>query len=195
MNPNDPISPLWYRLTTHLNDATRPIVQRAYDLATTAHEGQWRDGRDNAPYITHPLRVALILAEEAGRTESDLLAVALLHDVLEDTDVEMADMRDRMGADITNAVELLTKEEVPSGGKAARDVAYYAGIINGGELVRLVKCADRVDNLRGMKQLNDPQRWAKYVKETREHILPIAEMTNPVLYQKLVDLINNPDSE
>lgn len=189
MNLNDPISPLWHRLSTHLNEATRPLVERAYDLATTAHAGQWRDGRDNAPYITHPLRVALILAEEVGRTEGDLLAVALLHDVLEDTDVEMEEMRDKLGADITNAVELLTKEEVPSGGKAARDAAYYVGIINGGEAVRLVKCADRVDNLRGIKQLNDPERWEKYVKETREHILPIAEMTNSILYRIMADLI------
>lgn len=189
MNANDTTSQLWQQLSTHLNEATRPIVERAYNLAAKAHEGQWRDGRDNAPYITHPLRVALILAEEVGRTDGDLLAVALLHDVLEDTDVGMEAMRDRMGADITNAVELLTKEEVPSGGKAARDSAYYAGIINGGEVVRLVKGADRVDNLRGMKQLNDPERWEKYVKETKEHILPIAEMTNPVLHQKLVDII------
>lgn len=190
MNTNDTTSRLWQHLSTHLNEATRLIVERAYDLAAKAHEGQWRDGRDNAPYITHPLRVALILAEEGGRTEGDLLAVALLHDVLEDTHVTMEVMRDVVGADITNAVELLTKEEVPPSGKEARDSAYYAGIINGGEIVRLVKCADRVDNLRGMKQLNDPERWEKYVKETKEHILPIAEMTNPVLHRIMAGLIH-----
>jgi guanosine-3',5'-bis(diphosphate) 3'-pyrophosphohydrolase len=189
MNPNETVIHLWQRLSTHLTADTRSTVERAYELATRAHEGQWRDGRENQPYISHPLRVALVLADEVRRAEGDLLAVALLHDVLEDTAIPMETMRDVMGADITNAVELLTKEEVPSGGKAARDSAYFAGIINGGDMVRLVKCADRVDNLRGMKQLNDPPRWEKYVKETREHILPIAEMSNSGLYQIMADLI------
>ncbi len=195
MNTTDETTILWQKLSTHLTEDTRPLVQRAYDIAAEAHKDQWRDGRDNAPYISHPLRVALILAEEAGRTDGDLLSVALLHDVLEDTRVSMEAMRDAMGADITNAVEVLTKEDVPSGGKAARDSAYYAGIINGGEIARLVKCADRLDNLRGIKTLNDPERWEKYVKETREHILPIAEMTNADLSRKLLDTINSPYSE
>jgi len=192
MNTNEVVTHLWQQITTHLTEETRSLVERAYALASTAHEGQWRDGRDQAPYLSHPLRVALVLAEEVGRTEGDLVAVALLHDVLEDTSVKMEALRDEVGADIANAVELLSKEQVPQSGKEARDSAYYAGIINSGEIVRLVKCADRVDNLRGLKTLNDPERWEKYVKETQDHILPIAEMTNPILHQLLVDMIASP---
>jgi guanosine-3',5'-bis(diphosphate) 3'-pyrophosphohydrolase len=189
MNSTTDIATLWQSLSTYLNDDSRPLVERAYQIAAKAHEGQWRDGRDNAPYITHPLRVALILAEEIGRTDGDLLAIALLHDTLEDTNLFIEDLRDAVGADIANGVELLTKEEVPQGQKEARDSAYYSNIINGGANVRLVKCADRLDNLRGLQTLNNPPRWEKYINETRTHILPIAQMTDAVLYQKLVEII------
>lgn len=189
MNSTNDTATLWQSLSIHLTDDSRPLVERAYEMAATAHEGQWRDGRDGAPYITHPLRVALILAEELGRTEGDLLAIALLHDTLEDTDLFIENLRDAVGSEVANGVELLTKEEVPQSGKEARDRAYYSNIINGGEKVRLVKCADRLDNLRGLQTLNDSQRWAKYTKETREHILPIAEMTDARLFQKLTDII------
>jgi guanosine-3',5'-bis(diphosphate) 3'-pyrophosphohydrolase len=189
MNTTNDANTLWQKLSTRLTPDSRPLVERAYEMAATAHEGQWRDGRDNAPYISHPLRVALILAEELGRTDGDLLAIALLHDTLEDTDLFIEDLRDAVGADIANGVELLTKEEVPQSQKQARDSAYYSNIINGGEQVRLVKCADRLDNLRGLQTLNDPPRWQKYVNETRTHILPIAEMTDARLHQKLMDII------
>lgn len=188
----------WQQLQAYLTDESRPVVEHAYDLATQAHLGQKRDGYEEEPFIQHPLRVALILADEVGRTDTTLLAVALLHDVVEDTPVPESTIRDAFGDTVADAVMALTKSwkmaEAKDGKKRQateeQEDAYYAGIM-ANEYARFVKCADRTDNLRSLVDLNDERRWAKYVKETRERILPIADATHPYFAKELRDLIES----
>src|SRR5947209_1041922 len=79
------------RVIETFDPAAQKFINRALALAENVHAGQFRrpkpdhpDHRD--PYIIHPMRVALILWEEAGQQKSDLIAAALLHDVVEDSD-------------------------------------------------------------------------------------------------------------
>ena len=89
----------------YLTEQDRELVQRAYVFAAKAHEGQFRlSGED---YIEHPVAVARILSELEG--DAHTLAAALLHDVAEDTDVTIEEIRQEFGVEIARLVDGVTK--------------------------------------------------------------------------------------
>jgi (p)ppGpp synthase/HD superfamily hydrolase len=85
------------------------LVRDALDAARGAHAGQSRDGGDGMAYIEHPLAVAERLAE--GDAPDEVLAAALLHDVVEESEMEVAELRGRFGAAVGDLVEALTEDE------------------------------------------------------------------------------------
>ena len=86
-------------------------IQHAYDLAKHAHKGAVR--RSGEPYIQHPLEVALLLARM--RIDADGIVSALLHDVVEDTEYSLEDLREQFGAAVANIVDGVTKFDVLAG--------------------------------------------------------------------------------
>jgi len=84
-------------------------VRDALETARRAHAGQRRRGSDGLPYIEHPLAVAEILVEH--RYGDEVLAAALLHDVLEKSGVEASEIRERFGDRVADLVEALTEDE------------------------------------------------------------------------------------
>lgn len=93
-------------------------IRRAYDLANKAHKGAVR--RSGEPYIQHPLEVALLLA--GMRIDADGIASALLHDVVEDTDCTLEDLRAQFGPAVANIVDGVTKFDVLAGTKPVEAV-------------------------------------------------------------------------
>src|SRR6185369_9218323 len=87
------------------SDADLQPVMKAYLLAAKAHAGQTR--KSGEPYLTHPLAVAMILANM--RMDVDTIATALLHDALEDNPLTRAEMEAEMGPTIVGLVEGVTK--------------------------------------------------------------------------------------
>src|SRR5438045_284666 len=81
------------------------LIERAHEVAATAHEGQLRASGE--PYITHPLQVAYYLAEL--QMDAETLAAGLLHDVPEDTDMALVDIEKRFGREVTRLVDGVTK--------------------------------------------------------------------------------------
>src|SRR2546421_2282569 len=94
-------------LTPHDMEA----IQRAYFVANQAHMGTLR--RSGEPYIQHPLEVALLLADM--RIDADSIIAALLHDVVEDTDFTLADLRQQFGDALANIVDGVTKFDTLAG--------------------------------------------------------------------------------
>lgn len=86
-------------------------IQRAYNLAAQAHKGAVR--RSGEPYIQHPLEVASLLA--GMRIDADGIVSALLHDVVEDTDYTLDDLREQFGPAVANIVDGVTKFDVLAG--------------------------------------------------------------------------------
>ncbi|MFZ2526639.1 MAG: HD domain-containing protein [Rhodococcus sp. (in: high G+C Gram-positive bacteria)] len=126
-----------------------PIADLAEQIATTAHHGQVdKAGR---PYITHPARVA---ARVAG--DDYAVAAAWLHDVVEDTEVTLADLEQLFPPEVTAAVEALTRRP----GEAPAD--YYARVREV-PLAVTVKLADLADN-------SDPRRLARLDAPTRDRL-------------------------
>ncbi len=90
---------------TYLSDGDLEKILRAYDLAENAHRGVFR--RSGEPYILHPLEVALLLADM--RIDADGIVAALLHDVVEDTDSSLNDLREQFGEAVARIVDGVTK--------------------------------------------------------------------------------------
>ncbi|WP_345353375.1 HD domain-containing protein [Rhodococcus olei] len=128
----------------------RSIAERAEQIAAAAHVGQV--DKAGQPYITHPARVA---ARVAG--DENAVAAAWLHDVVEDTAVTLADLEESFPAEVTTAVDALTRRR----GEAPAD--YYARVRTV-PLALTVKLADMADN-------SDPQRLAKLDAATRDRLI------------------------
>lgn len=118
----------------------------AMETAICAHDGQYNKF-NGEPYILHPIRVFNNLNDRGF--SDDYLAVALLHDVVEDTDITQEDLQNFFSQEICDAVGLLTK--IP--GVSNED--YYKGIRNN-ELARVVKLADIDDNISRIGRIADP---------------------------------------
>ncbi len=179
MNEDEKLADLLGDLARHGAVEAASSVEGAFRLACEAHKNQMRS--NGAPYVTHPLRVALVLLNEWEVRDGDVLVAALLHDTVEDTAVSLQEIEDRFGERAKDLVDYLTKPEVQEGEeKAERTASYYARLGTGPKEARLIKMADRVDNLRDMLTA----RWTEekkraYVSEALETILPLGEAEWP----------------
>jgi len=86
-----------------------PLVRAALERARSDHAGQVRNGAGGMPYIEHPVTVAARLDEQGYREE--VLAAALLHDVVEDSETTLDDLREPFGEEVTGLVGALTDDE------------------------------------------------------------------------------------
>lgn len=148
-------------------------IEKAYRLAEKAHEGQNR--RSGEPYITHPVSVAALLVDLGLDTES--LCAALLHDVVEDTEVSLGELRAQFGEDVTNLVDGVTKltkitfssvEE-----QQAENLRKMLLAMSQDIRVMLIKLCDRLHNMRTMDAQPEQKRRDKAL-ETMEVYAPIA---------------------
>lgn len=191
---------LWQELRASLPVAVQASVETAFRLAERVHTGQVRKSKNDVPvpYISHPLRVARILADEWKRTDAETIATALMHDVIEDCQPPESrehltqEIRQAFGNEAESAVWTLTKPEPgPMEVRYARDARYFSELRKAPEWVRLVKCADRVDNLRDACAWGDRDFWIRYSSETIGWHLFLARETAPIaevaLFQALVE--------
>ena len=140
------------------------LVMKAARFAAKAHAGQFRkDGK--TPAIVHPARVAGRVSVLPYATE-ELVAVAYLHDVLEDCPVTHADLAQEFGAGVADLVDYLTKKKT-EGNREARLARYFQTLGEAPAVVHAVKALDRIDNLRDLALLPGHGEFAKeYLAET-----------------------------
>jgi (p)ppGpp synthase/HD superfamily hydrolase len=150
----------------------RGKIREALTVAEVCHEGQTRD--EGTPYILHPLRVGLILLNELGVTEPEPIIIALLHDVMEDSDITGAELEARFGAEVAHAVKVLTKSKGDDISKAERDRRYMKNLAKADPVIRRIKLSDRLDNVRGLHRSPDASKRRKYWRETQNVYLPFA---------------------
>jgi GTP pyrophosphokinase len=150
------------------------IINKAFTFANQAHKGVKR--RSGEPYIMHPLAVALIVSDEMGLGSTSICS-ALLHDVVEDTDYTVEDIRNLFGDKIAQIVEGLTKI---SGGIFAEAASAQAEnmrklllTMSSDIRVILIKIADRLHNMRTLGALL-PAKQYKIAGETMYLYAPMA---------------------
>ncbi len=164
-------------LSEYIIGLDRPLelekIKQAYILAKSAHEGQTRISGE--PYISHPIAVAYILAELG--MDSDTLIAALLHDVVEDTDISLEDITKEFGSEIALLVDGVTKlGKVPLSTKQeqqAENVRKMLLAMSQDIRVIIIKLADRLHNMRTL-QVKTPQKQRDTALETMEIYAPIA---------------------
>ena len=152
----------------------RDLLVRAYRFSEQAHRGQLRNSGD--PYITHSVEVAKILADL--QLDSITVASGLLHDVIEDTRLTLADVEAEFGKEIAAIVDGLTKiAKLPTGGSTQeRQVESYRKLllsIAKDARVIIVKLADRLHNMRTLDWLPAEKR-RRIAQETRDLYAPLA---------------------
>ena len=167
------IEALTVKLSSYLEDEQIALVRAAYEYAAIAHSGQTR--RTGEPYVTHPLAVADILADMHMDHQS--LAAAMLHDVIEDTGTDKANLTDKFGevvADLVDGVSKLTQFEFSSHAERQAENFQKMALAMARDLrVILVKLADRLHNMRTLGALSEEKR-RRIAKETLEIYAPIA---------------------
>ncbi len=184
-------SQLTLLLKEYFTQADIEQVWAAYRYAAIAHEGQTR--RSGEPYITHPVAVACILA----KLHMDLptLLAALLHDVVEDTGVDIAEISQKFGKQVGDLVEGLTKLDKIEFQSATQAQAenFRKMLLAMSQDVRviLVKLADRLHNMQTLDVMKlDKQK--RIARETLEIYAPIANRLGlNLIYQELEDLSFN----
>jgi len=169
------VIPGWREAELPVHDKLdRELLQRAYRYSEEAHRGQVRNSGD--PYITHSVEVAKILADL--QLDSITVATGLLHDVIEDTKLTLADVQGAFGPEIAAIVDGLTKiAKLPSGGSTQeRQVESYRKLllsIAKDARVIIVKLADRLHNMRTLDWL-PPEKRRRIAQETRDLYAPLA---------------------
>ena len=154
-------------------DVDRDLLRRAFAFAERAHGGQMRRSGDE--FIHHPWGAAKILA--TLHLDEQTLAAALLHDVVEDTETELADVKTEFGEDVARLVEGVTKlTRIQFASREQAEVENYRKMIVAmaqDPRVILIKLADRLHNMRTIEYLGR-QKQIQKAKETLEIYAPIA---------------------
>ena len=181
------------RVKEYSSEADTGLIERAYDFAAKAHEGQKRLTGD--PYITHPLSTAGALAEL--EMDSTSIAAALLHDVVEDQDYAIEDIKSQFGAEVARLVDGVTKlkhtdfdvgiadeedesrgEELPKKRRAefrrsAENLRKIFLAMARDLRVMVIKLADRLHNMQTL-YAQPPEHQIKVARETMQIYAPLA---------------------
>jgi GTP pyrophosphokinase len=169
----DLLEELIAQVTAYNADADRELIAHAFEFATRAHDGQER--RSGEAFIHHPFGAAKICADL--RLDDETIAAALLHDVVEDTDVGIDEVRAEFGDEIANLVEGVTKlTRIQFQSREHAEAENYRKMIVAmahDVRVILIKLADRLHNMRTLEYLGR-QKQVQKARETLEVYAPLA---------------------
>ncbi len=188
------------------------LIRSAYEFAASAHEGQKR--KDGSPFVSHPLAVAQIVAEEL-HLDSESIMAALLHDTIEDTTAtheEVAKLFSPTVADLVEGVSKLTRVHFTSKAQEQMENLRKMLLAMSKDIrVILVKVADRLHNMRTM-EYQTPEKQKQKSFETMEIYAPIAhrlgmqrmkweledlslKYLDPVGYQEIIEALQAKEAE
>ncbi len=154
------------------NEEAIPSVEKAYKMAEYAHRGVYRESGE--PYITHPLNVAMNLLN-MEIYDTDTLCAALLHDVVEDTNLTLDDIKENLNDTVALLVDGVTNMRGMSS-KQEETLANTRKIMSGlNKDVRiiLIKLADRLHNMRTL-DVKREEKQKENARETMEIFVPLA---------------------
>ena len=187
-------------------------IRAAYEFAAAAHQGQLR--KDGSPFVTHPLAVAQIVAEEL-HLDSESIEAALLHDTIEDTDATHEDIAKQFSptvADLVEGVSKLTRVHYTSKAEEQMENLRKMLLAMSKDIrVILIKIADRLHNMRTM-EYQTPEKQKQKSFETLEIYAPIAhrlgmqkmkweledlslKYLDPISYREIVDALDEKAAE
>lgn len=150
------------------------LIIKAYDFSKNSHGNQRRHSGEL--YFSHPLAVAEIVAEL--KLDEESIATALLHDVVEDTDISINDITKNFNQDIANIVDGVTKlskiENLHNADRVAENFRKLTMAMSQDIRVLLVKLADRLHNMRTIEFVPSKEKRLKQANESLEIYAPLA---------------------
>ena len=149
------------------------LLRHAYAVADHWHAGQMR--KSGAPYITHPLAVAILLADIGMDTTT--LVAALLHDTVEDTGLTIGQVKAEFGAEVAVLVDGVTKLDGSKWGDHAEGETFRKMILAASIDLRVlvIKLADRVHNLRTLGHHPKREKRERIARASMELLVPFAQ--------------------
>ena len=171
----------------------RQKILNAFQFADRKHKKQRR--AEGSAYIIHPLRAAITLIDDVGTWDADVVCAALLHDVVEDCGVRLPTVKKQFGKRVADFVHLMTRlrsQRETDAQKETHKLAHLKKIQRGPQEVKLIKCADILDNLRCAADIPfwmwTPMARKKFPRWHREFHAAEAfcAKVHPVLHQEVV---------
>ncbi|SDC17745.1 HD domain-containing protein [Pelagirhabdus alkalitolerans] len=158
----------------------RNQIMRAITYATTKHDKQVRKVEET-PYIAHPYRVAMLLKEHG--CDSDTVIAGLLHDIVEDTDGTLDEIKSLFGETVTEYVRFLTEDQQNEEWEARKQKSIET--IRSAPLpVKLIACADKIDNLQSMidsEMIHGEGMWQAFERQKYKQQWYYQEMYDSVI--------------
>lgn len=180
------------------------LVTRALQWACSAHQGQWRDGDVPLPYLHHPLEVLHNLVVIGRVQDEEMMAVALLHDVVESSGVDTGELELEFGPRIARLVQELTRTEPADEalqGLSSDDRWQLRADMLLEDIRQMspdamaVKLADRLSNLREALTVKKGKKLARYLRQTRRILEVIPNSTNPRLWEEVNSMLRRAEKE
>ena len=171
---------------------TLDLVLKAVEFAAHKHRNQRRKDARASPYINHPIALARILRVEGGVDDPAVIAAALLHDTVEDTDTSYQELRGQFGAKVADIVgEVTDTKWLQKGSRKRLQISKASKSTEG---ARLVKLADKIANLRdiiasppadwSLTRKREYFDWVKQVVDQVRGTNPKLERRFDALYRK-----------
>jgi len=163
-----------------------PLSQDAVELAVELHAGQLRDS-DGASFVMHPMEVASLL--DSSDYPDHVVAAAVLHDVLENTDEELDDLEARFGPDVAGLVAMVTDDPSIADVEARKHDVRERVRVAGGEAAA-VYAADKVSKVREIRTaLAAGTPWEELEPKLQRHRTSLAMLERTIPGSRLVELL------
>jgi (p)ppGpp synthase/HD superfamily hydrolase len=201
-NKNNFIKSGFTKLLKPFEESIKDIekITKSFGLAIKIHNEIIRKYQSDVtePQINHSLRVALILSEEIKMNDSDLVCSALLHDIFNKVDLSQ-EIRDHIkieiGDKVYKTISFFSKKTKKNNEKSSSSAGAGASGAIEIQISKIkkadmhVKCiilAERLDDIRSLKNSRRKDKIARFKEETQKYFLPLAEQTNEKILLKLI---------
>jgi (p)ppGpp synthase/HD superfamily hydrolase len=154
-----------------------PLTRAALDFAAREHAGQTRD-IDSIPFVTHPVEVACLL-HEAGYSD-EVVAAGVLHDVIENTDVDRSELAGRFGGEVATLVAAVS-DDPAIGDRAERKAALREQVAQAGEYAAAIFAADKVSKARELRARARHGRFQRTDEVKLDHYQASLEMLSDLI--------------
>ncbi len=199
-NKNNFIKSGFTKLLKPFEESIKDIekITKSFGLAIKIHSDIIRKYQSDVtePQINHSLRVALILSEEIKMNESDLVCSALLHDIFnkEDLSQEIREhIKIEIGEKVYKTISFFSKKTKKNNDKSSAEAGAAGAIeiqiskIKKADMyVKCIILAERLDDIRSLKNSRRKDKIARFKEETQKYFLPLAEQTNEKILLKLI---------